>query len=764
MSDSGHSSPADKRTYSMTDLPVSASASSLRSRIPSSLSVNNLPEDDRHMSAEVLPVPTVAGAVEAAKPPAFEWSIKAVLTEMLVLPLTMVISLFSYCPFCIAVVVQSTVTATAVDTDKWKDEMKGWAWLVGLGGFFGLLLYPTGVVKWMEHADGQTVGTVLGVFLFALFVVQGLTISYAFLKPGLGMVAIPADQKLNILTWRNILVLLAPFFEFMQFTSLAFKTVPDSWLCVSGFGNVVRVFTRTAGLKFANLTCKSNASAALGGDIQTPELMINSAMFAFALSLMYALLLGYAIAKLLQPGHWLCAIVFEVFAGIGYIPIVSRLMSLLACHSQTNADGTRTLYLMYAEADIPSEPIRCFTDGHKKYAAMAFAGLLLFGLSAIFMLTYLPMWVKADKHVRRSAVTFIPRLVVIRRMLNSTLLAINLLLAYAINDTKALAYATQGTGIAVLLALLTLDIRFNSCTFHEIRLLATGAHLAALWSYIITVLVSINHFPYSTTAILLITGWFVVAVGICATILYTNYSSRAVAIKSSQNLERGRMGADDTTEFRVVTMGRRMKVVVTLTPRNADGEVEDEDLVIAAAIYGGKQLDVEELHTLQRHLTSTVASARKRSMTPTLERPASRTTTTNGRQGSLNTPPTLIRKTELISDEEPMPVDSGNAGSGLRTSLTSMDAGIVQRRGSTSAVNALGAERRGSRRGSVSPPSARRNAPPLRGMASRVATMPSASDGTTTAPITRGVRSPSPDGADTSPMGQLAKERRQRPI
>ncbi|KAI8593210.1 hypothetical protein BDZ88DRAFT_189522 [Geranomyces variabilis] len=419
--DSGQSSPVDKRTYSTTDLPVSASESSLRNRMPSSVSINNMPDDTPSLSAQVLPVPTVAADVQAVGEPApFKWTVKAVLTEMLVLPLTMFISLFSYCPFCIAVVVQSTVTKTAVDTDKWKEEMRGWAWLVGLGGFFGLLLYPIGVVKWMEHANGETVGAVIAVFLGVLFIVQLLTISYAFLKPGLGMVAIPADQKLNILHWRNVLVLLAPFFEFMQFTALAFKTVPDTWMCVSGFGNAVRAFMRIAGLKFANLSCSSSLDAALGeNSIQSPELMIDSAMFAFALSLLYAVLLGYAIAKLLQPGHWLCAVVFEVFAGIGYIPIVSRLMSLLACHSEENSDGTKSLYLSYAEADISSERVLCFTDGHKKYAAMAFAGLLLFGLSAIFVGSY-----KADKHVRRSAVTFIPRLIVIRRTLNSTLLGL----------------------------------------------------------------------------------------------------------------------------------------------------------------------------------------------------------------------------------------------------------------------------------------------------------------------------------------------------
>ncbi|KAJ3169483.1 hypothetical protein HDU88_000673 [Geranomyces variabilis] len=735
--DSGQSSPVDKRTYSTTDLPVSASESSLRNRMPSSVSINNMPDDTPSLSAQVLPVPTVAADVQAVEEPApFKWTVKAVLTEMLVLPLTMLISLFSYCPFCIAVVVQSTVTKTAVDTDKWKEEMRGWAWLVGLGGFFGLLLYPTGVVKWMEHASGQTVGAVIAVFLGVLFIVQLLTISYAFLKPGLGMVAIPADQKLNLLHWRNVLVLLAPCFEFMQFTALAFKTVPDSWMCVSGFGNAVRAFMRIAGLKFANLSCSSSLNAALGeNSIQSPELMIDSAMFAFALSLLYAVLLGYAIAKLLQPGHWLCAVVFEVFAGIGYIPIVSRLMSLLACHSEENSDGTKTLYLSYAEADIPSERVLCFTKGHKKYAAMAFAGLLLFGLSAIFVGSY-----KADKTVRRSAVTFIPRLIVIRRTLNSTLLAINLVLAYAINDATALAHATQATGMATLLALLILDFMYNSCTFHEIRLLATGAHLAALWSYITTAVVSTNRLTYPKSAILLVTGWLLIGVGVCASIIYINYTSRAD--ENSKSPEDGQLGADGETTFRVVTMGRRLRVVVALSPRNADGLDEDEDLILAAAVYGGKALDRSQLDSLHQQIASTVASTRQdsskgsKSRVTTLERPL--TGQTISRRATTQAAPS-IRNTEVMIEETPTTVEGENS---TLEPLTSLD----RRESAGRSVSAQGAST-------------------LSRTISRSSRNPSLGDVVSSDPArlrTETARSSSPDGADKSPMGQLANEKRAR--
>ncbi|KAJ3176998.1 hypothetical protein HDU87_004714 [Geranomyces variabilis] len=734
--DSSLPSPIDKRTYSTTDLPVSASESSLRNRMPSSLSINDMPDDIPSSSTQVLPAPTVAADVQPVGEPApFKWTVKAVVTEMLVLPLTMFISLFSYCPFCIAVVVQSTVTKTAVDTDKWKDEMKGWAWLVGLGGFFGLLLYPTGMVTWMEHASGETVGAVIAIFLGALFVVHLLTISYAFLKPGLGMVAIPVDHRLNIWNWRNILVLLAPFFEFMQFTALAFKTVPDSWLCVSGFGNAVRAFMRIAGLKFANISCSSSLDAALGeNSIQSPELMIDSAMFAFALSLLYAVLLGYAIAKLLQPGHWLCAIVFEVFAGIGYIPIVSRLMSLLACHSEENSDGTKSLLLSYAEADIPSERVLCFTDGHKKYAAMAFAGLLLFGLSAIFVGSY-----KADKHVRRSAVTFIPRLIVIRRTLNSTLLgmrvAINLVLAYAINDASTLAHTTQATGMATLVALLVLDSLYNSCTFQEIRLLAASAHLAALWSYITTMVVSTNRLTYPKSVVLLITGWLCVGAGVCASIIYTNYTSRAE--EKSKSPEDGQMGANGETTFRVVTMGRRMRVVVALSPRNADGLEDDEDVVLAAAIYGGKELKQSQLDTLHRQISSTVALTRQdlsKSRMATLERLS--TGQTVPRRATTHAAP-VIRNTELMKEEAPTTVEGEN---GASEPLISSD----RRDSARKSMSAQGASTLGT-------------------SISRSSRNPSMGDGISSdmrrSSRTQTARSSSPDGADTSPMGQLANEK-----
>ncbi|KAI8920153.1 hypothetical protein DFJ77DRAFT_451352 [Powellomyces hirtus] len=587
------STPAilDKRTYSTTDLPFSASASSLRSR--ASFKDDLLPMGAHALPGAPPPAEDMKGSNRSLfKPPSIKtdpdagpkiWTLKAILTEMVALPLTMFISLFSYCPFCIAVVVQSTITKHAVDTDKWQDEMKGWAWIIGLLTFFGLLLYPTGVVSWMEDAPIPVVRATIATFLGVLGVVQALTIAYAFLKPGLGMVTVPADQKLNVLHWRNILVLVAPLAEFLQFTALAFKTLPDSWLCITGFGTAVRAFTRGAGLRLNNLSCDSESAET---DWQTPDMMLDSAMLAFSLSLIYAICLGYAIAKLLQPGHWLCAMVFEVFAGIGYIPIVSRLMSLLSCHSEVNADGSTSLYLSYAESNRPSLDVPCWTGRHKKYGAMAFAGLLLFGLSATFVGSY-----KADKHVRRSAVTFIPRLVVIRRTLNSTLLAVNLLLTYAVKDPVSLAHATQASGMTVLCALLVLDTSFNSCTFHEIRLLATGAHLAALWSYITTLVVGTNKWAWKTSVIVLLSGWFVVAAGVAAGLIWTNKASESDAL--FKHPEDGRLAGSGETTFKVVTLRRRLRVVVK------PGDDAEEEQIIAAAIYGGHEVPMADLKTLQ---------------------------------------------------------------------------------------------------------------------------------------------------------------------
>ncbi|KAJ3023634.1 hypothetical protein HKX48_002183 [Thoreauomyces humboldtii] len=539
---------------------------------------------------DTKPDATTATSVSPVEP--VKWSVKTVVTELAVVPLTMVVSIFTYCPFCIATVVQSTVTRKAVDTDKWKDEMKGWSWMVGMFFFVCLLMYPTGAVGWLDNKSGVTAGLVVFCFLLSVFSVQILTISYAFLKPGLGMVSIPASRKLTIMHWRNLLVLVAPLFEFLQFTALAFRTQSDSWLCRTGFGLAVRGFTRVAGLRLSNLNCDAMT-------IQTPELLLNSAIFAFSLTLVYALCLGYAIAKLLQPGHWLCTIVFEVFAGIAYIPITSRLMSLLACQTVT-VDGTAHLYLSYADPTMPSVPLRCWQGTHKKYGAMAFAGLILFGLSAIFVGSY-----KADKHVRRSAVTFIPRLVVVRRTLNSCLLAINLILAYIINDTASLTTATQISGMVVLSVLLIFDLRYNSCTFKEIRLLATGAHSASLWSYVATSLVTSGRVSAAHTTVLMLAGWFVVAVGIVGGVIWTQISDRAAALKDDVLfLGERRMEESGEVLYRVVTMNRRMRVLV-------GPGVEDEEVVIAQTIYGGMAAGIA---TDGKDVVVPVSSSRKNSV------------------------------------------------------------------------------------------------------------------------------------------------------
>ncbi|KAI8825831.1 uncharacterized protein EV422DRAFT_143138 [Fimicolochytrium jonesii] len=398
------------REGSVFDLGIATSLASIESeaRPARGTVVDEIKVENGEVSD--MPVATISPTEEGS------WTLKRICIEAATMPLLMMISLFTYCPFCIAVVVQSTVQGHAVNTDNWKEEVHGWSWLIGLTVFGGLLIYPIRVAGWLgsiENASGDgmslKVGGVLAAFLCILVAVQILTAQYAFLKPGLGIVTFPANKSLDLLHWRNILPLVSPLFDFVQFTSLAWRTRPsDSWVCASPqLGRLMHILIRVFTFRFAAITCASimadESSAAamketLGGlnaTVGIDEMLLSTnpaevnfagAGVAFGFCTIYALLLGYAIAKLLQPGHWLCGIVFEIFAGLGYMPIVSRLLALLSCRPYTLSDGKKILYL--ADSDNSLVRTQCFTGGHKKWGGMALAGLLLFGLSAIFVGSY----------------------------------------------------------------------------------------------------------------------------------------------------------------------------------------------------------------------------------------------------------------------------------------------------------------------------------------------------------------------------------------
>ncbi|TPX65286.1 hypothetical protein SpCBS45565_g05275 [Spizellomyces sp. 'palustris'] len=498
-------------------------------------------------------------------------TLQSKIIDVVTLPLTIFVSLFVYCPFCVAVVFQSAVTRRAVDTDNYKNEMKPWAWCVGLFVFFALLVYPAGVSTVMERLldRGWRVGVVVAVFLVMIGAVQVLTILYAFLKPGLGMVSIPAESRINLFHWRNTLPLLAPIIEFIQFTSFAFRTSTDTWLCTSSLGVAVRAFVRIASFRFQDVSCEGTY------EMHGPSLFYAATSSAFAVCCLYAILLGYAIAKFLQPGHWLCTLVFELFAGIAYLPVVSKLLSVLDCRTKISETGQRNMYLYYAEPDTPSIEVPCWTGEHEKYGAMAFAGLLIFGLSAIFVGSY-----KADKLIRRSSVTFIPRIVVIKRTINSAFLAVNLLIGYTSTSRTTYTHGTQATGLLTLCTFLFLDLYYNSCTFHKLRILTFGAHLAALWSYISTIVADRDGLEDWVPHVTLFVGWGVIGMGVCGWLLVGWWQKK----KSKHQEMQGKLKKADVNEetlnvFKVVTMRRRVKVAI-------GGECEDEDEVIARAIYG----------------------------------------------------------------------------------------------------------------------------------------------------------------------------------
>ncbi|KND04970.1 uncharacterized protein SPPG_00657 [Spizellomyces punctatus DAOM BR117] len=492
--------------------------------------------------------------------------------DIVTLPLTIFVSLFAYCPFCVAVVFQSAVTRRAVDTDNYKNEMKPWAWGVGLFVFFALLVYPAGVSTVMDSLidRGWRVGVVVALFLVMIGAVQVLTILYAFLKPGLGMVSIPAESRINLFHWRNTLPLLAPIIEFIQFTSFAFRTSTDTWLCTSSLGTAVRAFVRISSFRFEDVTCKGIY------EMKGPSLFYAATGSAFAVCCLYAILLGYAIAKFLQPGHWLCTIVFELFAGIAYLPVVSKLLSVLDCRTKISETGQRNMYLYYAEPEAPSVDVPCWTGEHEKYGAMAFAGLLIFGLSAIFVGSY-----KADKHVRRSSVTFIPRIVVIKRTINSAFLAVNLLIGYTSTSRTTYTHGTQATGLLTLCTLLFLDVYYNSCTFHKLRILTFGAHLAGLWSYISTIIADRDGLEDWGSQVTLFLGWGVIGMSVCGWLLVGWWQKKKSKHQEMQDkLKKAENEKEQTSNvFKVVTMRRRVKVDV-------GGECDDEDEVIARAIYG----------------------------------------------------------------------------------------------------------------------------------------------------------------------------------
>ncbi|KAI9104641.1 hypothetical protein DFS34DRAFT_603924 [Phlyctochytrium arcticum] len=486
--------------------------------------------------------------------------------DIIVLPLTMLISLFVYCPFCVAVVFQSCVTRRAVNTDNYKNEMKGWAWGVGFLIFFGLLLYPTAVAGWMETLTqrGWRVMSVVAVFLCVIGVVQVLTIVYAFLKPGLGMVTLQTHGT-TLMHWRHFLPLLAPLIEFSQFTSLAFRTSSDSWLCSTTIGLIVRGGVRLSTLRLDDLACE--------GDNQTkvPDLFYAATAVAFGACCVYTILLGYAIARFLQPGHWLCNIVFEVFAGLLYLPIVSRLLSVLDCRTQTDpVTGVANMYLQYADFGQAYVPVECWVGPHKHYTGMAFAGLLIYGLSAIFVGSY-----KADKHTRRSSVAFIPRIVVIKRAITSAFLAINLLIAHTSTNPDTVTSGRRAMGCLTLGILLFIDSFFNSCTFDKLRVASIGAHLAALWAYVAAI-VSFFHTPIQST-IVLFAGWGLIGVAMS---MWLGLLQRSKLKKDAKRGSLKRDKRDVGRVFKVVTMRR------TLTHVTVPADCVDEDQAIAQALYG----------------------------------------------------------------------------------------------------------------------------------------------------------------------------------